>query len=901
MKHPGIVSLVTLAVSAALSGCGGGGGGDKAVTSMTATAIDGYLQNALVWLDVNGDGLPDTTNEPNARTGTDGKATLDVSAVTNPGQYRLLVKAIANETVDLERGTVTRDYTMSAPAGVSVVTPLSTLVDLKMQQDPSLTRAAATSAVASDLGVDNVGLLGDFIASNQTTLQVYAVNLTDTLPETLPDDPTALIEKTTAVGQALQAYLSEHPLDDTTDPDTINVTTDSQGNAVTIVDRDRDGVADSEDAFPDNAKEWADTDGDKVGDNSDAFPTDATESVDTDGDKVGDNSDAFPADAKEWADTDGDKVGDNSDTFPTDATEWVDTDGDKVGDNKDQLPNDPLRWRADEITVTDKIHDEIEPFTKEVLHLHLVETKTKSRFIDGHKTVHVEGTNTYWTGDAATGSAEQLNGAPLVYSQYTTDKTVLADNTYTRTSHWKKDVNKDGVFNYHGQDLQIGTETDTASDYWEYMDEDSGTAEVGSPVNAGRYYDGSDLAAMVKAGDLSTVDLVQHWTVTLENDEPIYEHFEEVAAPKNVDAPQTPVASNWFDIVTHQPDPSLDLKGYAQTTTTTTDNGCKTVTEEDDWDHDDSINTVLSHVTCDDGSTVDGFKKPIWASPKDDLFEEYADYNWYQDFERSSYWYELTVSHSVKDGQAITKSSGKRYVLDETNNVKLTNTENPDGLLFQEWTGEHIEVSPTESTEYATWKHYHLDGYPFTANSDDIGQDVKIYFTDSNGFVTGHRFAEWGSQNVTDLPDKIATLRQQGVTVDQINASNLPGLSNYDGKLLTDSWRYASDGTPRTWYWLTNMASITGDNTWSTWNIVPIQLVNNGLAGAGLNNWLINEAAGSLIMLQPLSDTPWDWYNAYNQIKIGADTVDSLNGSFTTWAGDFYLSQTAAENAKQFK
>lgn len=52
MKHPGIVSLVTLAVSAALSGCGGGGGGDKAVTSMTATAIDGYLQNALVWLDV---------------------------------------------------------------------------------------------------------------------------------------------------------------------------------------------------------------------------------------------------------------------------------------------------------------------------------------------------------------------------------------------------------------------------------------------------------------------------------------------------------------------------------------------------------------------------------------------------------------------------------------------------------------------------------------------------------------------------------------------------------------------------------------------------------------------------------------------------------------------------------
>ena len=135
------VALTTMSLLPLLTACGGSDNKDDQPKEKTleVTAIDGYLQNALVWLDVNGDGLPDTTNEPNARTGADGKATLDVSAVTNPGQYRLLVKAIANETVDLERGTVTRDYTMSAPAGVSVVTPLSTLVDLKMQQDPSLT------------------------------------------------------------------------------------------------------------------------------------------------------------------------------------------------------------------------------------------------------------------------------------------------------------------------------------------------------------------------------------------------------------------------------------------------------------------------------------------------------------------------------------------------------------------------------------------------------------------------------------------------------------------------------------------------------------------------------------------------------------------------------------------
>lgn len=63
------------------------------------------------------------------------------------------------------------------------------------------------------------------------------------------------------------------------------------------VDSDSDGVADTEDAFPNDPNESADTDLDGVGDNSDAFPEDATESVDSDQDGVGDNSDARPDDA----------------------------------------------------------------------------------------------------------------------------------------------------------------------------------------------------------------------------------------------------------------------------------------------------------------------------------------------------------------------------------------------------------------------------------------------------------------------------------------------------------------------------------------------------------------------------------------------------------------------------
>ncbi|MDX6849143.1 hypothetical protein SCD92_07215 [Gilvimarinus sp. SDUM040013] len=107
-----------------------------------------------------------------------------------------------------------------------------------------------------------------------------------------------------------------------------------------IVDSDGDGVADAQDAFPQDASETKDTDLDGVGDNTDAFPDDPTESADTDADGVGDNTDIFPADAAESADTDLDGIGDNADAFPQNPAESVDSDADGVGDNADQFPMD---------------------------------------------------------------------------------------------------------------------------------------------------------------------------------------------------------------------------------------------------------------------------------------------------------------------------------------------------------------------------------------------------------------------------------------------------------------------------------------------------------------------------------------------------------------------------------
>jgi hypothetical protein len=72
-----------------------------------------------------------------------------------------------------------------------------------------------------------------------------------------------------------------------------------------ILDTDKDGVVDKEDAFPEDSTQWSDKDGDNYGDNPE-----------------GNNPDAFPDNASEWSDRDGDNYGDYLDAFPDDPTKW---------------------------------------------------------------------------------------------------------------------------------------------------------------------------------------------------------------------------------------------------------------------------------------------------------------------------------------------------------------------------------------------------------------------------------------------------------------------------------------------------------------------------------------------------------------------------------------------------
>jgi hypothetical protein len=108
------------------------------------------------------------------------------------------------------------------------------------------------------------------------------------------------------------------------------LTTDITISGSSSLDRDGDGIADSQDAYPFDATETHDSDLDGVGDINDAFPFDPAETQDTDNDGQGNNQDL---------DDDNDNIKDTTDALPLDAQESVDADGDGVGANNDALDN----------------------------------------------------------------------------------------------------------------------------------------------------------------------------------------------------------------------------------------------------------------------------------------------------------------------------------------------------------------------------------------------------------------------------------------------------------------------------------------------------------------------------------------------------------------------------------
>lgn len=166
--------LITLV----LASCSGGSGGDSSGTSRTVDSgtapslttlsgvvADGYLRNARVFLDRNGNRIYDN-GEPSAQSGSGGLYSLDV----NPGEgdlYPVIAEVVAGQTVDEDSGTpVTNNYVIEAlPGRWAFVSPLTTLVKIERDKNPLFTEQQAVLNVRSLLGLsDEVSLFSNYLA-----------------------------------------------------------------------------------------------------------------------------------------------------------------------------------------------------------------------------------------------------------------------------------------------------------------------------------------------------------------------------------------------------------------------------------------------------------------------------------------------------------------------------------------------------------------------------------------------------------------------------------------------------------------------------------------------------------------------------------------------------------------
>ena len=119
------------------------------INLLQGTVVKGPLNNALVFVDYNNNGIMDA-GEPSTRTKSDGSFSLQ-SAIPGSG----FVAISDDKTTDTFTGQPMSGVTLKAPAGATVVTPATTLyVEIK-ESDPEI----KTTDLASALGLGDVNIL----------------------------------------------------------------------------------------------------------------------------------------------------------------------------------------------------------------------------------------------------------------------------------------------------------------------------------------------------------------------------------------------------------------------------------------------------------------------------------------------------------------------------------------------------------------------------------------------------------------------------------------------------------------------------------------------------------------------------------------------------------------------
>ena len=122
MRHSKQIRYFTPLGLLALTACGGENSTiSSLLTSASGKVIKGPLNNALVGLDYDGDGVVDSAT---VRTDANGGYSISTTETT----YTVIAVTDAS-TIDTSSGAVMSGVTLKAPAGATVVTPTTTLME----------------------------------------------------------------------------------------------------------------------------------------------------------------------------------------------------------------------------------------------------------------------------------------------------------------------------------------------------------------------------------------------------------------------------------------------------------------------------------------------------------------------------------------------------------------------------------------------------------------------------------------------------------------------------------------------------------------------------------------------------------------------------------------------------
>lgn len=173
------VFLLSAVCAALLSACGGGSSGseDSATTSVSGIVADGYLKGATVCVDINSNAHCDAGEPVSAVTDAEGRYSIpDVpqdDAASSP--VVAVVPETAQDSDDIQydvNATVGSSYVLMAPAGkTGFISPLTTLVQAAMLDDPSLSANEAANRIKAAVpSLGGADLFANYIAGGENTV-----------------------------------------------------------------------------------------------------------------------------------------------------------------------------------------------------------------------------------------------------------------------------------------------------------------------------------------------------------------------------------------------------------------------------------------------------------------------------------------------------------------------------------------------------------------------------------------------------------------------------------------------------------------------------------------------------------------------------------------------------------